>query len=379
MGLIKVIHICDKFGMRGSTTHGVSRFFLWSMPRFDSEKYDVTLYALKKPDPSSRALEESGAKLTYLNQARISPAILSCFVSLIRREKPDILHLHGWIAANFGRMAGRLTRIPTIMHEHGVDPYFPKSQQIADRVLSPMTHTALAVSNSVREFLVSRRYVHPSKLRLIYLGAPLSQFEPAGPAEVAQLKESLGIPEDSPVVGTVGRIDTQKGLTYLIKAGKSVFSRIPNARFVIVGDGPKMEELQSEAKELGIQENILFIGHRNDVQLIQSMIDIQAFPSLWEGTPLTIFEAMAMGLPIVSTGVDGLGEVLEDGKSALIVPPAESKALADAIVRLLQDRNLALSLASGARESGRKYDISQTVRNMETLYDELCDSRNGHR
>ncbi|MHB0913138.1 MAG: glycosyltransferase family 4 protein [Armatimonadota bacterium] len=361
--MLKVIHICDKFGMRGSTMHGVSRLFAWWFPRFDGSRYDVQLYALKSPDHASRALEAE-VPMTYMHERAMSPTILRSFVRAARQA--DVLHLHGWIAANFGRIAGRITGVPTIMHEHGVDPQFPGSQKVADRLLSPFTHTAVAVSKSVQEFLTSERFVSPHKIRLVYNGAPVEEFTAADPADVARARAELGIQDGSPVVGTVGRLDTQKGITYLLKAATA----LPEVTFLIVGDGPRRAELESEARELGIRA--IFAGHRSDVPVMQGLMDIQAFPSLWEGTPLTVFEAMAMGKAIVSTDVDGLGEVLTHGRNALVVPPSNPVALAQELSAMLVDRGLTERLAAGARQSSMDYDISQTVRNLESLYEELA-------
>lgn len=370
MRKLNVIHICDKFGMRGSTIHGVSRLFAWWFPRFDREKFNVKLYGLKHPDASSRALEAEGVEMSYLGKSALDPTVLTTFLSLIKREKADVIHLHGWIAANFGRVAGRLAGIPTIMHEHGVDPSFPVSQRIADKLVSPFNHITVAVSKSVRDFIVANRSVPPWKIRTIYNGAPLEEFSPADPRLVDQAREEFGIPEACRVVGTIGRLDTQKGITYFLKAARRIMS--PDIRFLIVGDGPMRQQLEGEAKDLGLGSNVIFAGHRSDVPIIQSLLDIQVFPSLWEGTPLTVFEALAMGKAIVSTNVDGLGEVLVNGESALVVEPSDPDQLAVGIQRLLYDSDLADQLRVGAIAQSKKFDISQTVRNLESLYEELA-------
>lgn len=368
---LNVVHICDKFGMRGSTIHGVSRLFAWWFPRFNRDRYNVTLYAVKNPDSSSQALEADGVEMTYLGKSAFNPSTLTSFMNVIRREKADVVHVHGWIAANFGRIAGKLTGVPTIMHEHGVDPKFPFSQRTADRLLAPFTHTALAVSKSVQDFLIQNRSVRPNKIKLIYNGAPLSEFSPADPESVVKVREEFGIPAGSRVVGAIGRIDVQKGLVYLIDAARQILELASDVHFLIIGDGPKKEELENEVRELGLDANFRFTGHRTDVPVIQTMLDVQVFPSLWEGTPLTVFEAMAMGRAIVSTNVDGLGEVLSDKENALIVEPANPMQLARAILSILSDSRLADSLQENAKESSRNYDIDNTVRNLELLYEEL--------
>ena len=370
MAKLNVIHICDKFGVRGSNIHGVSRLFAWWFPRFDTDRFNVRLYALKHPDSSSRALEAEGVSMTYLGKSALNPAVLTTFLSVIKREKADVLHLHGWIAANFGRVAGRLAGIPTIMHEHGVDPSFPTSQRIADKLVSPFNHIAVAVSKSVRDFIIANRSVRPWKIRTIYNGAPLDEFSPADPLVVAKVREEFGIPPDCLVIGTIGRLDTQKGITYFLRAARRIMS--PDIRFLVVGDGPKRQELEDEAKDLGLGSNVIFAGHRSDIPAVQTLLDIQVFPSLWEGAPLTVFEALAMGKAIVSTNVDGLGEVLVDGESALIVEPSNPDQLADGVQRVLSDSDLADQLRAGAVTQSKKFDISQTVRNLESLYEELC-------
>lgn len=375
---LNIIHICDKFGMRGSTIHGVSRLFAWWFPRFDRDRYNVKLYAVKQPDSASRALEGDGVPITYMGKSAMDPGTLGAFINIIRQEKADILHLHGWIAANYGRLAGRLTGIPTIMHEHGVDPKFPGSQQIADWILSGLTCSAVAVSKSVEDFLIKKRFVNRSKIRTIYNGAPLDEFAVADEEKVKAARSEFGIPENCRVIGTIGRLDEQKGITYFLKAARKINTVMPDIRFVIVGDGPKKEELENEVKELGLSGYFTFTGHRKDVPVIQSMLDLQVFPSLWEGTPLTVFEAMAMERAIVSTNVDGLGEVLENNRNALVVEPANPDQLSAGIIKVLSDASLAANLRIGAKEQSRNYDISRTVKNLENLYDELItDSGKG--
>lgn len=371
MRKVNVVHICDKFGVRGSTTHGVSKFFANIFPYFDYNTYNVKLYGVKSSDAASRSLEATGISMGYMGHDRLSPTLLQSFLSVIRREQADILHLHGWISANFGRVAGRIAHVPTVMHEHGVDPHFPVAQRIADRIISPFTHTAVAVSQSVRDFLVEKRSVSAGKIHVVYLGVPLADYKPAEAHEVSAVRKELCIPTDMRVVGTIGRLDEQKGITYFLKAAAELATKLPDVHFLVVGDGPKRGELEREAQSLGIAERITFTGHRDDIPAVQATLDVQAFPSLWEGTPITIYEAMAVGKTVVSTTVDGLGEVLADGESALLVPPANPGALARGLHTVLSNSTLAERLAQGAKAQSRKFDISITARNLESIYEEI--------
>ncbi|MGB9586707.1 MAG: glycosyltransferase family 4 protein [Armatimonadota bacterium] len=377
MSRIKVVHICDKFGMKGSTVHGASRLFSWWMPRFDYGRFDVKLYGLKKPDQSSRALEAEGVRLTYLYKSAADPTTLLSFLKVLRRDHPDIVHLHGWTSAHYGRIAGRLARIPTIMHEHGAHPFVPKSQQVADRLLSKLTDIAVAVSRASRDFLVHSRYVDPQKVRVIFNGVPISDFHPLTQDAVRETRECLGIPPDCPVVGTIGRLDIEKGMDHFLRAAKVVLGKFPSVRFLIVGDGPLRQDLEQMTRDLEISSSVLFTGYRPDVPRIQSIIGIQVFASLWDGAPLTAFEAMAMGKAVVTTNAGGLAEIFEHEQTALVVPPGDSGALADAVGRLLGDNSLAYELGRNARDVSRKYDINHTVRNLESLYEEVSLRRSG--
>jgi len=343
------------------------------MPRFNEEKYDVSLIGLREPDQAYENLKSQGIRLSSLNRGRFDFGTVNAIASLVRKEKVDILHLHGYGASNFGQMAARLTGVKTIIHEHFVDPKLPVYQKPFDFVLAPFVDHAFAVSASVREFMVKKRFIPRSKVEVLYNGAPLNEFKPFSASEIIRERKQWNIPDDTQLIGTVGRLDTQKGLRYLIEAASLLLGQKDrNVRFIIAGDGPLMESLRQQSRELGVEDAFIFTGHYSNIPLLQSMIDIQAFPSLWEGTPLTLFEAMSMNLPIISTDVDGLGEVLTSGQNALVVPPKDPTALASGIAKLLDDPELAQRLSENALNDSKKFDIQNSVTRMEEIYDSLA-------
>jgi glycosyltransferase involved in cell wall biosynthesis len=231
------------------------------------------------------------------------------------------------------------------------------------------------VSSSTRDFLVRERFVPPSKVRLIWNGAPLDEFAPVSRALALGVRRELGIPEDAPVVGAIGRLNTQKGHAYLLQAAPAVVAAQPDVRFLIAGDGDLMQPLQEQARELGLQGRVSFAGHRTDVPDLLGAIDVLAIPSLYEGTPLALFEAMAAGKAIVSSAVDGCAEVLEHERTALLVPPALPVPLAQALLALLGDPTKRRALSDAARAESRKYDIAACVAQMQDLYDEVLAER----
>ena len=171
---------------------------------------------------------------------------------------------------------------------------------------------------------------------MVYLGAPLDEFaRPRTADEDAAGRVLLGTPGDAPVIGTVTRLMPSKGNQYFVEAVAHLAPRLPDARFVIVGEGELQPELEAQAQSLGVASRLTFAGFQRDVAAVYAALDVAVFPSLWEGTPLTAFEALAMGKPIVSTDADGLSDILTPGRDALVVPRRDGRALADAIEALV--------------------------------------------
>ena len=369
---LNVLQVCDHLGWEGSRMHGVKRLFAWMIPRFDPARYDVSLVSLRKKDLSEETLESFGVDITYLQKSKFDPSTLLTLLRVIDRKKIDILHLHGYGATTFGRMAGAMRRLPTILHEHANLTDTPWFQKIADAVLEPSTDIALAVSNSTAEFVIKARQLPPDKVKTVYLGVPLDEFSrPRSGDEIAAARRELGVAPGAFAIGSVTRLHDSKGNSYLVDAAALVLQQRPHATFYVVGEGPLLAGLEQQARALNLGERFVFHGFAKDVAAVVSAFDLSVFPSLWEGTPLTVFEALAMGKPIVATDADGLLDVLSHDRDSLMVPKRNAAALADAIVRMIDDETLRARLAAGARTTGQQYDITAFVRKMERLYDLL--------
>jgi glycosyltransferase involved in cell wall biosynthesis len=302
-------------------------------------------------------------------------------LKVIDRKGIDILHLHGYGATTFGRLAAAMRGIPAILHEHANLTDTPWFQKIADRLLEPYTDIAIAVSRSTAEFVIRSRQVPASKVKVVYLGAPVEEFSrPYTAEEIAEARRELGLQPDAFVAGTITRLHDSKGNSYLVDAAARVVAERPGVRFVLVGEGPLRPELEAQAARLGLGDRFVFAGFRRDAARTLSAFDLAVFPSLWEGTPLTAFEALAAGKPIVATDADGLVDILTDRHDAAIVPKANAEALAAQVVELVDRPEERARLGAAARESGKRYDIGAFVRKMERLYALLHEtSRATHR
>jgi glycosyltransferase involved in cell wall biosynthesis len=366
---LNVLQVCDHLGWEGSRMHGVKRLFSWMIPRFDRDQFDVSLVSLRKKDLSEETLDALGIDITYLERSKFDPLTLGDLLRVVDRKRIDILHLHGYGATTFGRLAGAVRHIPTILHEHANLTDTPWFQKIADQLLAPTTDIALAVSASTADFVVQARKIPASKVKVVYLGVPLEEFSRSrSAAEIASARAELGIEPHEFAVGTITRLHESKGNSYLIDAAARVIAERPNVRFFLVGEGPLLNDLQAQAAGLRLGNRFVFGGFHRNVARTLSAFDLSVFPSLWEGTPITAFEALAMGKPIVATDADGLLDILMDGQDAIIVPKRDAAALANRIVWAMDRPDDRARLAAAARETGSQYGIDVFVRKMEKLY-----------
>ena len=355
--------------------HGVKRLFAWMIPRFDKSRYNVSLISLRRKDLSEDTLEQYGIDVTYLGRHKFDPRTYSDLMNVLRTKQADVLHMHGYGATTFGRLCARRMQIPAILHEHANHTDTPWFQKVADKLLAPHTDLAIAVSESTAEFTTRARLMPAERTKVVYLGSPLDEFARVrAPEEIAAARAALGIAPETIAVGTVTRLMPSKGNQYLVEAVKEITARQRNVRVYIAGEGELQQELRDQARALGLGDRLVFLGFQRDVAAVLAAYDVVVFPSLWEGTPLTAFEALASGKPIVSTDADGLMDILTDRKDALVVPKRNPGALARAIIDVIEQPGLAERLSAGARQTGARYDIAGFVRKMERLYDILHET-----
>ena len=211
-------------------------------------------------------MRERGIDVVVLERSKFDPRTIFDLVRLCREEKVDILHLHGYGAANFGRIAARIAGVKTVVHEHVVDPYMPGYQVIVDKLQSFMNDKGIAVGEDVLDFMVDKRGVKRDIMEVVHNGAPMSDFRRAEKHLADEVRAEFDIPLDAPVVGSVSRLDEQKGITYLLDAAEEVLNERPDARFLIVGDGPMAADLKEQSVRQGTADAVIFAGYRSDVR-----------------------------------------------------------------------------------------------------------------
>jgi len=224
----------------------------------------------------------------------------------------------------------------------------------------------------VRQHVVEWVGVPAERVRLIANGVDLERF--AAPHDQALARAALEIPPDPRAVGIVGRICEQKGQEDFIQAARLVVERHPATVFVVVGaadDAELLKRLHHLAAELGIKERVRFIGYQSDMPTVYAALDVVAAPSRWEGFGLALVEAMAAGRPIVATRVGAIPEVVAEGETALLVPPNDPPALAEALCALLDDRRLAAALGRAGAARAARFSWERAGVQLDELYSSL--------
>jgi len=368
---IRVLHVIDKFSMDGVNPSSCSRLFAEWIPLHDKSRFQVDVAGLRAKDAAAKFLESHGIQVFYINKGKISPAIIGEIARIARDGNYDILHLHGYTSANFGRIAARKLGIRSVMHEHAILKIQPH-QFIVDWMLKRKTDVAVAVSDAVKTFMGSGRSVPLEKVKVIWNGVALDSFKNVDPEAAKSFRQQFNIPFDATIVGTITRLREEKGNAPFLDAAKLVLEEFPDTHFVLVGDGPLKAELETRATQLGIRNRVVFTGFVANILPALESMDVVAVPSLREGFGLAMVEAMACRKPVVATRVGGMVEIAEDGKSALLVPPANGRALADAILRMLRDTAFREKIAEQGREVSQKFSIEKNVQALEQLYTELA-------
>ncbi len=371
---IRILHVIDKLSMDGSNPSSCATLIGEWATCLDPALFQVSVCTLPCARAPGEILESKGIPVHYLGLSKYSPRNVFAISDLVERKRFDILHLHGYSSANFGRIASRLKGIGNIVHEHAVLDILPH-QYAADRMLRGLTDVAVAVSDSVRDFMIRGRSIPESKIRIIYNGIRADRFRRSDRAAVAKKRAELQIPDDFGIIGAVSRLRKEKGVEYFIRAMPLILRKFPNTIFLIAGEGPLREKQEALTKELGIDGNVRFLGFRTDVVELLSIMDVTVIPSLIEGFGVALLEAMAVGNPVVATKVGGMLEIAGDRETVLFIPPGDPGALADKVVHLLEHPEFAARLARKAQIASKAFSIEANARALMELYWAVHETR----
>jgi len=293
---------------------------------------------------------------------------------IIRQNGIDLVHSQGARADFFARLSGRVADPPHILctvampvEGFNVDPLRKIAYRFLDRLSSRYVERFIVVSDSLKRILTEGRGIAPQRVVRIYNGIEVDRYHPD--LKETSLRSNWGIGPTAPLIGAIGRMAWQKGFEFLIRAMPNVISASPETMLLLVGDGPLRMELETLAKQLNVFDKTIFTGFRSDVSQILSTIDILAVPSVLEGFPMITLEGMAMAKPIVATQIDGITEQLVQDKQAILVPPKNPDALAEMLLKLMQDTEFTSRLGMAARRKVEAdFSVERMVRETEKVY-----------
>lgn len=339
--------------------------------RADRSRFDIQICCLKEKGELGEKLEREGVRVVLPEKAPGRFGKLRALKQLIAAEQPDLLHSHGTSALlQVGPACLTGTGVPLIHTYHfGNYPHIRKSYLWSDRIFSRLARRCVAVSESQKESVMKHLYVRENKLQVVFNGVPENTFR-GDKISRAQARRELGYGEDDIVVGCIAVLSRQKGVIYLLESVRELVESDSRLRFLIVGGGRREQELRDQCSQYGLDGKVQFTGYRSDALRLLGALDIFILPSLWEGLPMVLLEAMATELPIVVTDVADNRNIIEDGVSGLVIPPKDPAAISEALRRMAGDM-------AAAREMGRlaydtyqaRYSDTVMVEQYQSLYE----------
>jgi glycosyltransferase involved in cell wall biosynthesis/GT2 family glycosyltransferase len=376
----KVIYFCDAVFLGGAEA-----YLKLLVPEIPHDQYQprVALSPLPEMAPLARFFKDRGILVDELDSANRSP--LRVFLEsyrYFRRQQPTIVHfnLNNTFSCFVPILAAYFSRVPWRLATEHLDLQLAigkragvRTKKFVKRVMTFCLDYTIPVSQANKQLLVEDYRVNPYRLKLILNGVDVNRFAFSASGRRA-IRQSLGIGPEQTLIGTVARFNFQKGHQYTVEAIPSILKSCPQARFLFVGEGPTQARLADRVRQLGLQPYVTFAGAREDIPEILSALDIFLLTSLYEGLPLSILEAMAVGLPVVATSVSGTPEAVTEQHTGLLIPPEDSQAVASAVVRLVKDPESRRRMgANGRKLVHRRFDKSLMVGQVEHIYQNLVD------
>jgi len=288
-------------------------------------------------------------------------------LKIVKDEKIDIIHSHHRWSTFIAYFVSRIVGIPLVTTHHG--PLRGK------KYLSFWGDRVISVCESGKKHLASYFKVNPNKITVIYNGIELNNLPKK--VQIQNVLKEMKLDSRYPIVGSIARLSPEKGQKYLLRAIREVLKVRPRVQFVIVGDGPLRDALEKLSTNMGLNKNVLFIGFRNDIRTILASLDFLVLPSLQEGLPLTILEAFATSKPVIATNVGGVSEAVINGKTGILVPSRNHKALADAMILLFNNEAMKIEMGKRGRNLlEQKFNLKEMIRKTEEVYRQLLNSKN---
>lgn len=362
----RVLHIIDSLDL-GGAQEVVLNLATCGSPRFRHEVAVMHGHGIYR-----ERLMQAGVKVYSLSPHKFFPLYLASIPALIFARRPHILHCHLIPSNIIAKPLGAICGVPAIInHDHTNDSLRANNALLLalDRFANRFATHILAVSASCRDFLIDRESIPSSDVTLVTNAIDLLRFNPVEAGRSAA-RVQLGLPESAPVVVGVGRLNPQKNFSLFLDIANQLIQRVSNIHFLIAGNGPEESMLRKKAQSLGIAERVIFAGYVADPRRVYMAADVLLMPSLFEGLPMTLLEAMAMGVPVVASRLDGIAEVVEDGVDGCLADSGNASLFVDRIAKLLEEPTFAGVISKNAREKIQtRFSVDRMTCAVEGIYD----------
>ena len=361
--------------LAGSAAYGGGERYLELLfDRLDRARYRELLIC-PESGPFVRRMKERGVDTQLVHLAPLfNPMALWRLTRLLVRERVTILQTHGARANFYGRIAGRLAGVPVIIStvHNSMKDYEVRSLRrwlyaFLLRLTLPLVHQIICVSDANRRDLIEECPAAAAKTHTVYNGVDPLAF--TSQPDHQRVRQELGVIQ-GPVLLTIARLTEQKGHRYLLQALPRLLETWAQLSCIFVGEGELHDALQRMAIDLGVEQACRFVGVRDDIPDVLAAADVVVLPSLSEGFPFVLLEALAMGCPVVASRVNGVPELIEDHRTGLLVPPRDPQALAAAIREILSDPTAASKMGAVGRAMVReRFTVNRMVANTTAIFD----------
>lgn len=384
---IRVLHIIESLGHGGA-----ERQLINNLKAIDKSRFINAVCFLFDRDDLQPELLRLGIPVYKLGMSSPYDWRKGLFGlrAVIKEGQFDVIHTELYWANIYGRVCGKLfsdAKIVTTIHAPTYEPQIlqddpnlkPWKLTLA-RILDSLTgalcnHRLIACSEFVKRSAVKRLGYRSESIEVIYNGIDLGSFHEDNSAKVVSLRRELGLDQREAILVNVGRLIPQKGQRYLIMAMPKVLDEQPSCKLLLVGEGPMEKELRNLAHDLGLEEAIRFLGTRHDVPVILQLSDLFVLPSFSEGMPVALLEAMAMRRPCIASNITAIPEVVEDGRSGILVEPQRPDQLGNVILSLIDDPGRRQAMGVRGRQIVQeKFSINVNVQFLENLYERVVVS-----
>ncbi len=355
---------------------GAEEHLLTVLKNIDKSRYAPIVCCIREKGVIGEEIENLGVAVISLGRKSkfFDLRVVRDLLKIIRGENIQLIHAHLYHANMYARIAAFFSKIPVVITEHNIYSRYKFKRRIINRLLAKKTEVIIAVSETVKTYIAKRDWLRSSLIEVVYNGIDISKF--STPLSKAEARKKIGISTDCTLLGTVGRLVKQKGHIYLINAMNRIKDVVPDIKLLIVGSGSLESYLRETVSAQHLNEYVVFLGSRRDIPDILKALDIFVLPSLWEGLPIAILEAMGASLPVIATRVGSIAEIISDGADGIVVPPCDEDALAGAILDLSSNRQKAELLSDRAKKTVfEKFNSVGMTRKIEAIYQTVLRPR----